>query len=440
MTALTPSTQSPSNPQSQGTASIYRTVLPNGIRLIVVENPVADIISARLFTKAGVSHEARSQAGLFSLLTSLLTKGTHSRSSMEIADQVESVGASLGSDTSADYSLISLKTVSADFAHILALAADLLRHPSFPQAEIDLEKRLTLQALRSMQEQPFTVAYNQLRQDLYGQQHPYALPNLGTAETVMQLDQSALIQAHQQYFRPDNLTVSIVGRITPAAAKSLVEQVLGDWQGPEVALPTPELPTLQPEAACSLVPQDTQQSMVVLGYLAGSVQHPDYAALKLISTYLGNGLSSRLFVELREKRGLAYDVSAFYPTRLSTSQFVVYIGTAPENTAVAVEGLQTELQRLCEVPLTTEELQTAKNKLLGQYALGKQTNAQIAQLLGWYDVLGLGVEFDQGFPNGISALQVEDIQAAACRCFDQGCISVVGPKQALDSVAAIVGH
>jgi zinc protease len=160
--------------------------------------------------------------------------------------------------------------------------------------------------------------------------------------------------------------------------------------------------------------------------LAGAVDSSDYAALKLLTTYLGNGLSSRLFVELREKRGLAYEVSAFYPTRLDTSHFVAYIGTAPENTAIALDGLKQEVDRLCETVLTDEELQSAKNKLLGQYALGKQTNAQIAQTYGWYETLGLGVAFDDLFQQQVAEVTAEEAQTAAQRFLMQPYVSLVG--------------
>ncbi|MGB3200217.1 MAG: pitrilysin family protein, partial [Nodosilinea sp.] len=373
---------------------LHRTVLANGLTVLVLENPVADIVSARLFIRAGSTLEAPHQAGLVSFLMGLLTKGTDTLSSMAIAETVESVGASLGTDAAADYSVISLKTVSADFAEIFSLAATVLRQPSFPLDEIDLERKLTLQQIRSMQEQPFTVAFNQLRRDMYGE-HPYALPSIGTEASVAAITQPDLVNFHRQHMRPDNVVVTIVGRIAPEAALAQVEQTLGDWVAPAVPLPTLTLPTVATSPTCSVVAQDTNQAIVMVGYPAASVKHPAYPALKLINTYLGNGLSSRLFVELREKRGLAYDVSAFYPTRLGLSQFVAYIGTAPENAATALEGLRFEVERLKTTVLTDEELQSTKNKQLGQYALGKQTNAQIAQLLGWYEILGLGVEYDQ---------------------------------------------
>jgi len=203
--------------------ALHRTVLSNGLTVLVIENPVADIVSARLLIKAGTGREARSQAGLFSLLSSLLTKGTRDLSSMEIAEQVESVGASVGTDASADYSLVSLKTVTADFAAILGLTAEIVRHPSFPAAELDLEQRLTLQSIRSMKEQPFTLAFNALRAAMYGD-HPYGLPGIGTEDSVANLTRDVLFQAHQTFYRPDNCVMVIAGRVDLAKAIALIEQ------------------------------------------------------------------------------------------------------------------------------------------------------------------------------------------------------------------------
>ena len=129
-------------------------------------------------------------------------------------------------------------------------------------------------------------------------------------------------------------------------------------------------------------------------------------------------------------------MSAFYPTRLGLSQFVAYIGTAPENTATALEGLRFEVERLQTTALSEDELQAAKNKLLGQYALGKQTNAQIAQLLGWYEILGLGVEYDQEFQDMVAAVTVGDTEAAAQEFFHTPYISLLGPEKFVAPVAA----
>lgn len=425
----------------QKNRQIHRQVLENGITLLVVENPSADIIAGRLFLRAGGRREQSQKAGLSHLVAAVLTKGTQSLSSLELAERVESIGASLSTDAAPDYFLLSLKTVSADFKQILALAAEILRSPTFPVNEVDLERHLALQAIRSQQEQPFTVALDQLRRAMYGN-HPYALSSLGTEASMAQLDPADLQHYHQTYFRPDNLVISLAGRIDPATALAQVQQVFGDWQAPPEPLPTLELPSIASQPVRVTTPQDTQQSIIMLGYLtpavvAGGAQPDptptDYVALKLLNTYLGNGLSSRLFVELREKRGLAYEVSAFYPTRLDVSQFVVYMGTSPENTTTALKGLHAEVDRLRQTKLSPDELQATQNKLLGQYALGKQTNAQIAQTYGWYETLGLGVDFDQQFQQQVAAISLEDCQAAAQRYLADPYISLVGPEAALSA-------
>lgn len=412
---------------------VHRAVLSNGLTVLTVENPAADIVSARLFVRVGRLYESPEQSGISHLLTAVLTKGTQRLSSQAIAERVESVGANLGADAATDYSVLSLKTVATDFENILGLSAEILRSPSFPTPEVELERRLVLQGIRSMQEQPFPIAQKHLQQAMY-QTHPYAVSSLGKAETVAGLQAQDLALHHATYFRPDNVVVSIAGRIEPTKAIALVDQYFGDWQVPTQADGNPiclllrSRPRVIAQPQQVLTSQESHQAIVMLGYLAASVKDSDYAALKLLSTYLGSGLSSRLFVELREKRGLAYEVSGFYPTRLDPSQFVVYIGTAPENTAIALAGLQQEVERLSKVLLEPDEIQSTKNKLLGQYALGKQTNTQIAHILGWYETLGLGIEFDQQFQQQVSMVSADQAQQVAQAYFNAPYISIVGPQ------------
>lgn len=421
-------------------SAVVRTVLPNGVIVLVTENFSSDIVATRLLFEGGGRHEALEKAGVANLLATVMTKGTDRFSSQEIAAQIESVGASLGADATADYCLLGFKTVSEDFRSVLALAANIIRNPSFPEMEIDLERRLTLQSIRSMQEQPFSVAYNQLRQMLH-EDTSYAISGLGTQETVTNLDRASIIEYYNANFRPENMVISIAGRIQAHTALDSVRQEFENWNGMDTAYKKgassgetgQESFSAPPSSYRCVTPQNTQQAIVMLGYQAASVHHQDYMSLKLLSTYLGNGLSSRLFVELREKQGLAYDVSALYPTRIEPSHFVVYMGTAPQNVSVAVDGLQQEVNRLCHTPLTSEELQISKNKLLGQYALGKQTNGQMAQLYAWYETLGLGVTFDHIFQQEIDALTVEQLQEVAQRYFGhRPCISLVGPEEAVN--------
>ncbi len=409
-----------------------RIVLSNGIVILVTENPTADIIAARCFFAGGERVETLPKSGLNYLAASLLTRGTKRYSSLEIAERVESIGASLGTESSSDYFLLSLKTITSDFRDMLLLGSEILRSPSFPDSELELERRLTIQSIRSQQERPFTIAYDRLQRLMYGD-HPYGFSSLGTEETISAITRDDLNNFHQNHLRPDQMVVSIAGKILPEQAIALVGEAFGDWRKSSqpnfISNPAPHFQPLLVTHE-----QDTQQAIVMIGYPAPAVSSPDYAALKVISTYLGNGLSSRLFVELREKRGLAYEVSAFYPTRLEASQFVAYMGTASQNTGMALEGLRHECERLATELLTEEELKICKSKLLGQYALGKQTNGQIAQVYGWYEVMGLGLDFDQHFVEAIAAVTLADIQNAAQKYFAIPAISIVGSAEALQQI------
>lgn len=408
--------------------NLHRSVLANGITLIVVENQAADIIAGRFFfKKAGTIIEQSAKAGLAHLVSTVITKGTKNRSALEIAEKIESIGAGLGTDASTDCFSLSLKTVSNDFPPMLKLLAEIVRSPIFPESEVELERKLTLQGIRSQKEQPFNVAFNQLRQQMYPQ-HPYGISVLGTEASVSNLIRQDLQQYHQTYFRPDNLVISLSGRITQDRATALISEVFGDWNQLDRPLPVAQLASPSSNPSQQEIIQDTQQSIVMLGYLGTKVNLQEYPVLKLISTYLGNGLSSRLFVELREKRGLAYDVSAFFPTRLDTAPFITYMGTAPANTEIALEGLSTEVARLTEEALSESEIQSAKNKLLGQYALGKQTNGEIAQTYGWYETLGLGVEFDRTFQAAIPPITPEQVREVANKYLSQPYISIVKPE------------
>jgi zinc protease len=150
---------------------IHRSQSANGITILTIVNPAADIVSGKFFIPAGSRWESADRSGLAHLLTSLLTKGTDRLSAMEIADLVESAGAGLGADVTTDYLQLSIKTVKSDLVEIFQLAGEILRTPSFPAVQIELERKLTLQAIKSQTEQPFNNAYRQLRTSLYGE-HP----------------------------------------------------------------------------------------------------------------------------------------------------------------------------------------------------------------------------------------------------------------------------
>ena len=409
--------------------SIHCHQFKNGIRLLAIDNPEVDIVAAHLFWQGGCSSVFTPQVGLANLTASVLTKGTCSRDAAQIAEAVESMGAILGAECAPDYFTLSLKSVASDFPSLFRLAGDIIRNPTFPASELERERQLILQAIRAQQERPFSVAFTPLRSALFGE-HPYAFSMAGTAESVAALDRMDLVAYHRDHLRSDNLVIAISGNMSPTEMESLVADVLGDWTTAPTACVEPHFPgfpQLQGEQTITNH-QATQQTIAIVGYRAPSIYSDDWAALKLLAVHLGGGLSSRLFVQLREKQGLAYEVSASYSPRRYEAPFMAYIGTSPATSDRALTGLRQELQRLVEHPLTPEELQLAQRKILGQYSLSKQTNGQLAQLMGWYELLGLGIDYDRHYPDIVRNLTSSQLRQVAERYLSNPIISVAGPQ------------
>jgi zinc protease len=404
----------------------YCQRLSNGITLLVTPNLTNDIVAGRIFLRAGSYFDPVGRSGTSNLVATLLTKGTAEMNAMEIATRVESVGAGVSTEANNDLLEISFKSITADFVDILRLVGKLLRESDFPEAQLALEKKMVIERIKSQAERPLTLAFQQLREMIY-QQHPYAQSLTGNEASVAAISRDDLVAFHQTFFRPDRLTISLAGNLDPVAAEQLVDQIFGDWLLPTTAVPE-IVPTIQRRAAEQRsLSKSTKQSIVMLGHLGVAVNGSDYFALRLIDSYLGSGLSSRLFVELREKRGLAYEVSSVFSSKLDRSIFAVYMGTANEKVTTAINGLQGELSRLCVAQLTASELANTKSKLLGKYALTKQTTGQLAYIYGWYEALGLGWDFDQRLAGSIEQVTAAQIEDVSLKYFDQPYfLSIVG--------------
>jgi zinc protease len=407
-------------------ATPHRQRLPNGITLIITPSNTTDIVAGRIFVRAGSYFDPTDRSGMSNLLATLLTKGTTELSAMEIAHRIETVGAGVGTEANNDHIEVSFKSVTADFADILRLVGNITRRPQFAPQQIALEQKLAIERIRSQSERPLTLAFQQLRESIY-QNHPYAQALLGTTATVAKITQAELLAFHQTYFRPDLVTISIAGNVDLAAAEQLVGEVFGDWLMPAVPAPEIASSTISFQPQQKTLAKDTKQSIVMLGHLSVAATDEDYFALRIIDSYLGSGLSSRLFVELREKRGLAYEVASVFSTKVDRSIFAVYMGTANDKVTMAINGLQAELARLCVARLSEEELADTKTKLLGKYALTKQTNGQLAYIYGWYESLGLGWDFDQKLNRSITSLTTAQLEDVAVKYFDRPYyLSVVG--------------
>ncbi|GAB4210404.1 MAG: pitrilysin family protein [Synechococcales cyanobacterium] len=408
--------------------------LANGIRLITLENPVIEVVAAHFAFGVSPSAIPTSQAGLAHLLAAVLTKGTTHHSSHDIALCFADWGARLSVEVNTDTLELNSKCMAAEFSQMLALIAEVIQSPQFPEAEVEREQLLLLQTIRTRHEQALGSLYELVCRHLYGD-HPYAEAFVGTVETVSALRPQDLLAAHQRLFQPDNLVITVVGSLSASHVRTLVEQQFAQWQPlpPPPAPPAPGIPSYH--ATRLTLNQPSQQTTLLLAYLGCSVFSPDYLPLSLLVNYLGNGLSSRLFVEMREKQGLAYEVSAFFSMRRDPAPLVVYLATAAANTDQALTQLRQEMTRLCQNPLTESEWLATQRKVLGHYALGQQTNSQTAQRLGWFEVMGLGYGFARDYPQLVMQSTPDMGWTVAKKYLQDPIVALAGSPQTLAIVS-----
>ncbi len=437
-------------PQEDGTAeTLSATTLPNGMRLITKTRPDTDTVSLQWFIGGGRSTEP--MPGVASLLAGLLDKGTTLRSQAELANTLESNGMSVGTGVNEDSLQVSATGLKEHTSDLLWIVADILKNPRLSEDDLATLKTDIDRNIQSSQEKPAALALQTLQQHLYPN-HNYGNVGERIAQHLPLITREDIVAYYHRHITPDNMTISAVGNVdTQELARNLQAAFPGSinamathtLQGqpathtsPRVAQPVPAL------AAKQTVPVSKPKqaaTWVTRGWLAPAITDKKaYAALKLLNTVLGTGLSSRLFVELREKQGLAYVAASFFPSHQQQSRFVMYIGTDPANEAKVLDGFDEQIKRLQTEPLTEQELTDAKQKLLGHFGLAHESNADQAFYLGLYENLGVGYGFDAEYPDLINALTAEDVLNAANTIFNQPMVTVIVSPDEVRTEDAVV--
>jgi zinc protease len=254
-------------------------------------------------------------------------------------------------------------------------------------------------------------AFDELYAAVY-RTHPYALPSIGTRESLGRIDHAALVKWYRAFYRPERMTLAVSGQVSSAEVLAEARRLFGS--APGATLP-PDPPLAPPHATATrvVIEAPAQQTQILVGGLAPSLDHPDYAAVKVLSTILGGGMAGRLFVELRDRSPLAYTAASYYDPMREPGLLVLYLGTAPQNSARAEQALLREAQRIRDVPVSADELTRAKGYLLGRYAMDRRTNERLAWYLAFYEVEGVGRSYPDRFRQRVEAVTVADVQRVA---------------------------
>jgi len=411
---------------------VHSHTFDNGLKVLLVENPSIPTVSLTASVLAGARYDPEPKAGLAILSSRLLDEGTENRTSLEIAEAIESVGGAIEADGSFERIIATAGVLKKDIDLGLELLADLVIRPIFPQEYVDKEKERTLAEIVSAQDRPQAVAGWAFNELVY-QDHPLHRPSHGYPQTVERLTREDLLDFHRRYFVPNNVILSIVGDFRVPELLPKIQSAFGKWESRPVDFPTYPQPVRQKEKRVKFITMPAQQLNIYLGHLGVARTNPDYYVLQVLDTILGGGagFTARIPMRLRDELGLAYTTfaSITMTAGLDPGRFIAFIGTSPENMKLATEGLVNEIRRIIEEPVTSEELQDAKDYLTGSFVFAFESSPQIARFLVHAQVYGLGFDYIEKYPQYIRAVTVDDISRAAKMYLDSEnyTLVVVGP-------------
>jgi predicted Zn-dependent peptidase len=393
--------------------SISRTTLPNGMVVLVRENPVAPVVAYSLMVKMGTRWETRDVAGISNLLQLMVVRGTTKLDGLQIVQAADRMGGSIEAVADADQAEISATALSRNWTEMLELVADVALYPSLPEGTLGAVRDFLITQIRNRGEKPQDVAQDTVLARVFGD-HSYAWDPVGLRESLSKVDRTALIAHYRRHYVPGAMVLAVSGQVKTAEVVAAAQRLFGGIAAGPVPVPRVATPPA-PATSREVIRVPGAQAQIMMGGLAPALTDADYAAVKVLGSLLGGGMASRFFSELRDKQGLAYTTTLRYPTRVEQSMVVAQLGTAPENAAKAEAALQAELARIQRESPTDDELRVAQAYLLGTLAMDRRTNARQAWYLAAYEQAGVGHEFLDRYPQGVRAVTAADVQRVARR-------------------------
>jgi zinc protease len=407
-------------------AAVTRHVLDNGLRVLVREAPAAGVVAISLQVRGGSGDETADTAGLTHFLQRAMLRGTSRFTADGLMEAAEGLGGALDASADVDYAEIRATALARHWEAALRLVAEVALSPRLAADEVERERRLLLGQIQSRLDHPFPFALDALLADLYGS-HPYGLPSLGRRPSVEHARRDDLLARYRQLYRAERMVLAVSGRVPPAAVVRAAERLfarLPGEPGPEPARPAPA----PPAGGRRVVERPAHQAQILVGWLGPSLGEPDYAAVKVLAAVLGGGMSGRLFVEVRDVRGLAYSLGMFHATRRGAGPIVAYLGTAAENIEAAEAALGREIERIRAEGATEAEVARARAWVLGTLAMDRRTNARHAWYLAFYELMGAGWDFPERYARTVEQVTAADVTAAARRWLGSPTTLVLRPR------------
>ncbi|MDQ4121267.1 MAG: insulinase family protein [Acidobacteriota bacterium] len=422
----------PLAPRSINLPNPSESVLPNGLKVVVVQDNRLPITTFRLAFRSGSANDPAEMPGLTAMTASQLNEGTATRTSLQIAEEVERLGASLSASASADFTTVSASALSNYAPEILRLMADVVLNPSFPENELALAKQNTLQNLQYQRSQPDFLSNEKVAQVIFGE-HPYSRV-APTPVSINEMTCERLAGFHRQIFVPNNAVLLIVGDVDQAAMIKEIETLFGDWQKGEIANPGFPAPPVREERSAFVVDRPgSAQSNIALANIALSRKSPDYSPVLVMNQILGGGASSRLFMNLREEKGYTYGAYSSFDMRKLTGAFEATAEVRTDVTGASLKEFFAELERIRAEEVPAEELQNAKNYLTGVFPIRLETQEGLTGQVLAMQLYDLPSDYLETYRDRISSVTADDIQRVAKQYIstDKLAIVIVGDAVAI---------
>lgn len=407
--------------------------LDNGIVVIAVEKRNHPSVVVHGLVKAGSVRDESNMRGLANMTSQMLIKGTKRRLRDQIAEELEDVGARMWVHCEHDFAGFGIVCLPEHVERSMDVLSDVVRNPSFPKDELERCKLRIMTMLRTWDDDPWMVAAKMMRCALYPPEHPYRYFVEGEESDIQRIDPEALCEFYSRWYRPNGIAFAVVGDISEDEAVKLIERYFGDWEfgGKEVESISVEDPQPSPPRFDVRDMPDKSQVVVILGQLCVSRRDPDYYALNVFNCILGGSAGiGRLFNRVRGIEGLAYSVWSRISERWGKGTFTAGAGVSPENVRRAIESIRNQIAAICgDEPPTEEELNDAKNYIVGSFSFQIETNGGLAQALLKAHMYGLGVEYIKMREDIYRSITLEQVIEAARRHIkpEPLSIAVAGP-------------
>ncbi|HLA25492.1 MAG TPA: pitrilysin family protein [bacterium] len=408
--------------------AITKSVLPNGLRVVTERMPHVRTAAMGLWVNAGSRYEAVSQHGISHFLEHLFFKGTETRSALEIAQAADEIGGQMNAFTDREQTVFYLKVLAAHFERAVEIVADMLLRSTFAPEHIKRERQVIDEEIKSYEDSP-----DELVQDLFAQTvwngHALGRPVIGTLATVNRLTRDDLTGFVQRFYRPTNVVVSVAGDVEHDHVTDVLGRHLGGWNG--AAAPVTIDPP-HPEAGVATRMKETEQVHLCLGTQGLAQSDERRYTLSLLDHLLGGGMSSRLFQEIRERRGLVYTIASYASSYRDGGLFVVYAGMSPDAGPEVIRLTFDEIDKIRTDPVDLVELNRAKESLKGSLMLSLESTGSRMSILARSEIYhGRQITLDELIAK-VDAVSAEDIQRMAAELLEPRRLSMaaIGPFRA----------